>query len=187
MTATTLNPLSHADVSPAVNLEQPPKKLLPWLQDKGSLTLKLKALCRNFEVELLQEGVLPAAQPGPGWALGQPIWQREVLLKLDGVAWVYANTEVPMSTLDASEIDFASLGRQPLGERLFAASNLVRGPLKVCHYGDNSTAVWQARRLGFQAQEGLWGRQREFELQHRCLRISEVFLPSSYSTLLKTC
>ncbi|WP_417348096.1 chorismate--pyruvate lyase family protein [Ferrimonas sp.] len=184
MTATTLEALNQADVHPVIEMTQPPAKLLPWLQDKGSLTLKLKALCRRFEVELLQEGVGPAVQPGPGWELGQPIWQRVVLLKLDGVPWVYAITEVPRATLECSEIDFPNLGNQPLGERLFASVNLVRGPLQVCRYGERSSAGTQAKRLGYPVAEGLWGRQREFELAGRSLRVSEVFLPPAYETLL---
>ncbi|TKB47602.1 chorismate lyase [Ferrimonas sediminicola] len=184
MTATTLEALNQADVHPVIDLTLPPGKLLPWLQDKGSLTLKLKALCRRFEVEPLQEGVGPALQPGPGWDLGQSLWQRVVLLKLDGVPWVYAITEVPGSTLASSTIDFPNLGNQPLGERLFASGSLVRGPLQVCRYGGRSSASLQAKKLGYPVADGLWGRQREFELEGQSLRVSEVFLPPAYQTLL---
>ncbi|TKB56268.1 chorismate--pyruvate lyase family protein [Ferrimonas aestuarii] len=161
----------------------PPHILMSWLQDRGSLTLKLKNLCRRFEVQLLSEGMAPAQESGPSWQQGEQIWQRQVLLKLDGIPWVYANTEVPLEAVQGSSIDFASLGNQPLGERLFAADDLIRGPIEVRHYDDHSTAANHARLLGMPVDNGLWGRQREFSVNALSLRVTEVFLPFAAARL----
>ncbi|GAA5192871.1 chorismate--pyruvate lyase family protein [Ferrimonas gelatinilytica] len=171
---------------PAVSMaatELPDPILATWLENTGSLTARLKALGGRFEVTLLAEGRTPAAEAGPGWRQGDALWHREVLLKLDGVAWVYALTEVPMATLAAGHIDFRRLGEQPLGEVLFTHPQMRRGPLVVHHYGGQSRPADVARQLGQPATLGLWGRGRQFFLAERPLRVNEVFLPAAQQAL----
>ncbi|GAA4894601.1 chorismate lyase [Ferrimonas pelagia] len=162
---------------------QPEPILAHWLRDPNSLTLRLKTQCRRFEVVLLQEWHGIARCDSRQWQLGEPLWQREVLLRLDGVAWVYALTEVPQSTLRDSDIDFQNLGRQPLGEALFTAPSMRQGPLQIEHYGPESRAVQIAASIGQTVSDGLWGRSRHFELSGRPLRVNEIFLPAAERAL----
>ncbi|SHI02647.1 chorismate--pyruvate lyase family protein [Ferrimonas marina] len=155
----------------------PSPALALWLRDPNSLTLRLKSLCRRFDVERLREWRGPAMRAGPDWQQGDPLWHREVLLKLDGVPWVYALTEVPLATFAAGDIDFQNLGSQPLGEALFGASQMRRGPVEVARYAMDSRPAMVALSVGQQPVEGLWGRGRTFRLSGRALRVNEVFLP----------
>ncbi|QIZ78368.1 chorismate--pyruvate lyase family protein [Ferrimonas lipolytica] len=164
----------------AVELAQQPMSpshMDHWLTDKSSLTLRLKALCRRFEVTLLGEWQQPAQQDGVGWCCGDPLWLREVLLCLDGVPWVYALTEIPLSTLNHTEVDFTALGNRPLGEVLFSHQQMRAGQLTVNHYDAHSRPAQLAAELGQAPNSPLWGRSRDFALAGKPLRVNEVFLP----------
>lgn len=165
-------------------MEQPlPPALASWLQDRNSLTLRLKTQCRQFDVQRLAEGRELALDSGPGWQVGDPLWQREVLLLLDGVPWVYALTEVPLATLAAGDIDFPSLGERPLGELLFTNDRLSRGELHLTRHDHKSRAGRVALQLGQNFSEPLWGRSRQFTLSGRPLRVNEIFLPAAEQAL----
>ncbi|MBY5994066.1 chorismate--pyruvate lyase family protein [Ferrimonas balearica] len=160
-----------------------PPALASWLQDKNSLTLRLKTQCRQFDVRRLGEWRAPAAQEGPGWQAGDPLWHREVLLLLDGVPWVYALTEVPLATFAAGDIDFQTLGERPLGELLFATDSLSRGSLTFTRHDVDSRAGQVALELGQPLSHPLWGRSRQFTLSDRPLRVNEIFLPAAERAL----
>ncbi|WP_298440690.1 chorismate lyase [uncultured Ferrimonas sp.] len=154
-----------------------PAHLGHWLTDKSSLTLRLKTLCRRFDVRLLREWQDVASYNGNGWLLGDPIWQREVLLCLDGVPWVYALTEIPLQTLTDSEVDFSALGTRPLGEVLFSHQAMQPGSLLVTYFDRDSRPANIAEHQGQPVLAGLWGRSRDFTLGGNPLRVNEVFLP----------
>ncbi|MBY6187914.1 chorismate lyase [Marinobacter hydrocarbonoclasticus] len=166
------------------DMEQPlPPALASWLQDRNSLTLRLKTQCRRFEVKLLGEWRGPADEDGPGWRLGDALWHREVLLLLDGVPWVYALTEVPLATFAAGDIDFQGLGDRPLGELLFTNDALNRGKLLITRHDRHSRAGELAMELGQAYHHPLWGRSRHFTLSGRPLRVNEIFLPAAETAL----
>lgn len=166
------------------DMEQPlPPALASWLQDRNSLTLRLKTQCRRFDVQRLGEWRDLAESDGPGWQMGEPLWHREVLLLLDGVPWVYALTEVPLATFAAGDIDFQGLGERPLGELLFTSDTLSRGKLLITRHDRESRAGQVALELGQSFEHPLWGRSRQFTLSGRPLRINEIFLPAAEQAL----
>lgn len=160
-----------------------PAALLHWLTDKSSLTLRLKALCRRFEVKLLRQWQQQATSAGTGWQVGDRLWLREVLLCLDGQPWVYALTEVPVSSLENLDVDLTCLGTRPLGEVLFNHQKMQAGALQVQFFDGQSRPVTVAKCNGQVPETGLWGRSRDFTILGQPLRVNEVFLPTAEQRL----
>jgi chorismate--pyruvate lyase len=94
-----------------------------WLLDPFSMTKRLKLHCKQLSVDLLELETLAAEGLTPDekkLLADENCLVREVVLKGDGIAWVYARTLIPFSTLTDTEGDIAELGGSPLGERVFA-------------------------------------------------------------------
>lgn len=166
--------------------DSPPPCLDPWLEDRDSLTARLKRHCRIFSVRLLREWQGVAAEAGPDWQVGDILWYREVLLCLDNVPWVFALTEVPQATLDAGAINFKQLGERPLGELLFNNRAMKKGTLEVSRHDHHSRAYQVALFQGQTPQGLLWGRGRHFTLAGHSLRVNEIFLPAAVAHLAAT-
>ncbi|WP_420589231.1 chorismate--pyruvate lyase family protein [Bacterioplanoides sp.] len=135
-----------------------------WLLDTGSLTARL---CRlgNFRVEILREFQgTPTQLERQRLALSHQarVWVREVVLKVDDVALVYARTAIPQQTLQGKEKRLQHLGEKSLGSYLFQQPNLQRQPLAVSHCNPN--------QLGLE-----WCRHSVFTLGHKPLMVSEAF------------
>jgi len=87
--------------------------MLDWLTERASLTKRLQRCCLQFRVQRLHQKqvvCLPDEFAESGLLRAQKVMEREVILRCDGVAIVYAHTIVPL-TASASEWPlFASLG-----------------------------------------------------------------------------
>ena len=79
--------------------------LYDWLTDSGSLTARLKQHCQYVSVDVLIEGLHPlSADEQTRLNLTDSLgFVREVLLKLDGIPWVFARTVMPLATLTGAE------------------------------------------------------------------------------------
>lgn len=140
-----------------------------WLLYTGSLTTRLCGL-GNFRVEILREfHGAPTQLERQQLALNHQarVWVREVVLKVDGVALVYARTAVPQRTLQGKEKRLQHLGEKSLGSYLFQQPNLQRQPLAVSHCNPN--------QLGLE-----WCRHSVFTLGHKPLMVSEAFTAQLY-------
>jgi chorismate--pyruvate lyase len=161
-----------------------------WLTTPGSLTARLVAASHAFRVQRLrQAGSNCLADEAGAVGLARParVWEREVLLRCDGVPVVYGHTIVP---LDADAHDwpqFSALGERSLGSTLFHDPLVRRGPLQFARLrpghplvtrvidavgdraGDQANAdapsVYYARRCVYRRRQGL-------------LLVTEVFLPA---------
>lgn len=159
-----------------------PPALRDWLTDRGSLTHQLRQVCQqSFSVSLLQNGWQP---PFPdeslllGQRLGQWMFSREVHL-LDGdKAEIYARTLVPRDTYRAMRARFETLGSRPLGEMLFNAPSLRRGPIEVACLQPGQVLFQLAAQHLEEAPEQLWARRSCFYLADKLMLVNEIFLPS---------
>lgn len=104
-------------------------QLTDWLQERGSLTARLRDTWPDVAVQVLNEGVhCPLAHEAQ--RLGMPesaaAWVRCVLLSGGGQARVYARTVIPNWTPDNPWAEVQRLGNLPLGELLFRLPDLSR-------------------------------------------------------------
>ncbi len=157
-------------VSPA-NHHIPHVSLSDWLLNTGSLTERLQALTSSFEVEVIGQATMRANKSEQS-ALPQydeQAWQiREVILSGDGKPWVYARSVLPEHLCQTT---WATLGNQPLGQRIFNDDKFVRSEFSITKLTKNP--IDPDSKL----QQPLWGRRSTFKVHDWHLLVAEVFLP----------
>lgn len=165
-----------------VPLSRIPAPLRPWLLDEGSLTRRvIDACCGPFRVRVVsQRWRRPMRNEAQALDL-RPEWRalvREVQLLCGEVAWVYARTVIPRTTLTGRERRLAHLGSRSLGAVLFADPTLERAQTELARLvpGDALYAGIAATLARPPAE--LWGRRTRFALRGKPLLVSEVFLPA---------
>lgn len=150
--------------------------MLDWLNDQGSLTLRLAdAGADDFHVQLLVQQSQPAREDEAtalGILAGEPVWTREVLLHTAGAPRVFARSVAPLASVSASKIDLQSLGTRSLGLLLFSNPKVARGPLEISQY----PSAWLPSFWAEQQVE-CWGRRSLFSDGQLPLLVCEVFLP----------
>ena len=133
----------------------------PWLTYPGSLTRRIVAHCRRFEVEVVRLAVR-RADDEEYRALGSPdsrlLYVREVVLRADGTDVVNAMSILPYRDLQGVWRSVAGLGNRPLAEVLFADRRVRREPFEYS--------------IGSPARRSL------FRLRGHPLRVTEFFLPA---------
>ncbi|MDY7577534.1 chorismate lyase [Herbaspirillum sp. RTI4] len=163
-----------------VNAVRPPPYLRRWLTDPASMTVKLMAHCRQFDVQRLRQAS-GRCQADEAVLLGLPprsrVQQRDVLLCGDGRPLVFGHT-----TLAAGQADwpfFSQLGERPLGEALFADPLVRRGPLHFARLHSHHPLVRQlGGALGKPSMPSLHARRSLFLRGNAVLLVTEIFLPA---------
>lgn len=156
--------------------------LRSWLQERGSLTARLKRQYADFSVQLAREAWrkphldethllrLPRATHA---------WVREVWLVGDGQPRVFAHSVIAHTDLRGPWYGLRKIGRLPLGAALFANPEVTRG---VLHFRqlNASHPLHKALSASFPVsrQQRLWARRSLFCLGRHHLLVTEVFLPS---------
>lgn len=165
--------------------------LRQWLSAPGSLSRRLAALGARFEVQTLRQG--PArlrrqelSELGPH-AHGRT-WVREVLLRVDGVALVWARSVAPRVSLTGPWRALLGLGSRPLADLLFKEPRVTRTPLvrERLRLGGPLRArlarQWQAVTGEPPPRGMVWARSSVFRKHGAPLRVMEVFSPALAST-----
>ncbi|EGN74512.1 4-hydroxybenzoate synthetase (chorismate lyase) [Idiomarina sp. A28L] len=158
---------------------QAPALVHAWLSDAGSLTEKLKALPGEFKVEVLgqYEAIAEANEYAVLGIKPQPVVIREVVLYSHNKPMVFARSILPFKELfDGSE--FANLGANPLGERLFNRPDMQAGEIQASAFSASSAVGELNHRLNT-TQMPLWGRRRCFHLPETPILVAEVFLSAA--------
>jgi chorismate--pyruvate lyase len=150
-----------------------------WLLHTGSLTERLQALTNSFEVKVLGQATLEPDESEKAALVDyeQHKWQvREVILYGDGKPWVFARSVLPEHLCKTT---WATLGNQPLGQRIFNDDNFVRSEFVITQMNQNPL-----RDIDENAENGkLWGRRSAFKLENWHLLVAEIFLPDCPSYL----
>lgn len=123
-----------------------PLEISRWLCSADSMTEKLRRLCPELAISVINEQ----------WC--EEVWVREVLLQGDTQNWLFARTEIPKPLTEMAD-SLLQLGQQPIGPWLFA-QNAIRNKIE-----------WRQDQ-----QTGLYMRRSDFLLHNQKLRISELFL-----------
>nr|WP_297348709.1 chorismate lyase [uncultured Glaciecola sp.] len=168
----------HAVWKNAAQYDIPNQRLADWLLHTGSLTERLQALTNKFEVKVLGQATIdadPSEQSTlPDYHKHQ--WQiREVILYGDGKPWVFARSVLPEHLCKTT---WATLGNQPLGQRIFNDNKFVRSEFVITPLDRNPiTGIDIASPPSSNAINQLWGRRSAFKIEDWNLLVAEVFLP----------
>lgn len=155
--------------------------ILSWLTDTTSLTNKLEQRCTKFSVQVRKQittnnqlSSLSNYFPYP-----EKVFVREVTLHCDGIATVFAQTEIPYSTLTEQQQKLMELGDNSLGRVLFQEKSLQRGEIELAEFQVGSPLHLLCHSLSQSCQHSLWARRSLFYIHNKPLLVSEVFLPAS--------
>lgn len=148
----------------------PPHRQLSWLDEPGSLTVRLVGEARGaFAVRVIWEGWgLPALEERHklGLRAGRYALIREVELLGHGVPWVRARSILPAACLSGKGRRLRHLGNRSLGGLLFKDPTLVRGPIEIAPLKHPGGRVWARRsRLYYHGKP---------------LLVAEAFLPALF-------
>jgi chorismate--pyruvate lyase len=150
-----------------------------WLRHPGSLTARLKRHCDKFAVSPLKTRLARAHLDERGLLeLHRPhyAYVREVLLKCDDRAVVFAHSVIPRPHLRGPWNQLTRLGCRPLGETLFANPRIRRTSLAFCKLAPHHPLQRRIREYCPDAATQLWARRSQFSLQGRSLMVTEVFI-----------
>ncbi|MEM5296390.1 chorismate lyase [Burkholderia sp. JPY481] len=162
-----------------------------WLTRGGSLTAHLRVL-GAVAVRVTREAVaLP--WPDEAAALGltprAPVWVREVVLSVDGVAFVAAHSVTPRAASVGIWQATRRLRTRPLAELLYSDSSVARSSLVSRRVGQRHPLYrLAAREIGggaVDAPDALVARRSVFERHGAPLMVTECMLPALWEHLAR--
>lgn len=161
-----------------------------WLTAAGSLTARLSAHSDAFRVQRLHQRTakcLLDEAHALGMARAGRVWEREVLLRCDGAAVVFAHTVVPMAATAADWPLFNALGERSLGSTLFYDPLVTRGELEFARIRAGHPLMQRARAaLGVGIDTVLYARRCLYRRHRGTLLVTEVFLPAVLGLAVRT-
>lgn len=176
-----------------------PAPVAAWLGAPGSLTARLIGHSGAFRVQRLhQHTALCLADEARAIGMARPgrVLEREVLLRCDGAAVVFAHTVVPLSDSASDWPLFGGLGERSLGSTLFYDPLVRRGELEFARLRGGHPLVRRAlaalsaqqcnepgraesARTESTPNHPLYYARRCLYRRHRgSLLVTEVFLPA---------
>lgn len=173
-----------------INGVQTTSLMADWLSNRTSLTARLIAHSQQFRVQRLYQGRAMCLQDEFAeidLAKPQQVIEREVLLRCDDVAVVYAHTIVPLSATAQEWPLFATLGNRSLGTTLFNDPLVQRGQLQYARLGWTHPLMRRIQQSGLiQLCPDLLARRSVFKRHGAKLLVTEVFLPTIQDLRLLT-
>jgi chorismate--pyruvate lyase len=156
------------------------QNLASWLYDHNSLTKKLELQFNDFSVKLKQQvKTKPNEQLSAFFNKESNILVREVFLHCNNRPVVFAQTEIPFSTLSEQQAQLAEIGEHSLGNVLFQDPTMLRGQIEVTEFKKGSLFHQLADSLQQPTEHSLWARRSLFYLNNKPLLVTELFLPAS--------
>lgn len=164
-----------------INAVQSPLAMREWLAERGSLTKKLIAHSRHFEVRRLHQG--PAcctADEATLLGLARPVMvqQREVALYCDARPLVYGHTVLPLASNATDWPFFRALGNRSLGNSLFGDPLVRRGSLQFARLRPTHPLAQRAAAALGMAAPRWFARRCVYWRKGGILLVTEVFSPA---------
>ncbi len=173
---------ARAEWLPAERLGQ--AKIEPGVRSymigKGLLTDRLKDVCGGlFSLRLMQQStaLLDPAQRAILQRNDSAALFREVKMYCREAVWVYAQSVIPDSTLNAHPW-LAELGDASLGETLNAISGVERSSYEYAWLAAEHPLTARAFAGADINPSGLWARRYRFTLHGAPLLVQELFFPA---------
>ena len=160
-----------------------PPAVRAWLTEPGSLTARLIAHSDAFRVQRLhQHTALCLRDEALAIGMARPgrVLEREVLLRCDGQAVVFAHTVVPLSDSATDWPLFGGLGERSLGSTLFYDPLVRRGQLEFARLRGGHPLVRRAIAAlgaGVHVPPAYYARRCLYRRHQGSLLVTEVFLP----------
>lgn len=152
----------------------------PWLQDRGSLTQRIRQRCARFEVHNLYDGLMIASHDETillGSSPQKKVYAREVFLLADKHPVVFAHSVVAPHHLRGAWQALQHLGSRPLAALLFSHPLVHRAPLHYRKLKANHPLYRRAVIMLDSPPPILLARRSLFSLRGASLLVTEVFLP----------
>ncbi len=155
-----------------------------WLQAPGSLSARLAATGEIFSVQVLAQGRQPLTlDESRALGLGgrRTGYAREVVLRVDGRALVFARSVTAHSGSLGAWRSVRGLGSRPLADVLFKRLGILRAPLAYSQLQRQSrlqrhvASSWQAATGLSLAHHALPARRSVFTRHGAALMVMEVF------------
>ena len=156
----------------------------PWLIERGSLTARLQLRYADFAVQtvrLVDDKPLKDEAYLLHSARHQLALVREVLLKGNQQAVVFAHSVLPKNSLRGAWYGLGKLGNKPLGATLFANPKVKRTPISYKKISANHALYQHAIQHLTQKPSFLWARRSVFSLNCASILVTEVFLPQLFN------
>jgi len=153
----------------------PPAPVRGWLLDDGSLTQRLVDTGRRFSLQRWQQRW---ERPRPDEARRLQMAPRElalvrqVVLRLDGEAVVFARSVFPARSLTGPLLRLRRIANQSLGTFLFAQQGMRRSPFELSLLRGDSPFLPPE----LQQASPAWVRRSCFRIARRRLLVAEAFL-----------
>ncbi len=154
--------------------------MVPWLNDRGSLTQRIQQRCEHFAVHPVRSGLARIAFDESallGIAPQCLAWSREVFLYADNRPVVFAHSACARQDLRGPWSAVGSMGNKPLGALLFAHPQVERRPLHYKALRGTHLLYQRAAVMLSNPPDRLWARRSLFYLHGAPLLVTEVFLP----------
>ncbi|MBB5017857.1 chorismate--pyruvate lyase [Chitinivorax tropicus] len=158
-----------------------PRRLRPWLNERGSLTARLISHSKQFCVEVIEQRLKPVQHDEARLVklnARRKGLVREVVLRCNGVPAVFGHTVVCPQHLRRTWRFLARLGNRSLGSVLFANPLVVRQPLHFQRIDRRHPLYRRMATLFPDLPPTLWARRSVFLLKHSPMLVTEVFLPA---------
>ncbi len=163
-----------------------PHPLHAWLTSRGSLTSRIKARAKNFNlIRLKQLAQLPNIDERRELGLrdGELAIVREVLLRDDECVLVFAHSVATRRDLRGAWRGLSRLGSRPLAEMLFNDPTVVRLPMEYRKIDVRHPLYRRAQQVAAFATANVWVRRSVFLKRGRPLLVTEVFLTMMAGTV----
>lgn len=151
-----------------------PDALRVWLTVPDSLTRRLQRTGGDFRVRCVREG---AGASLLRLQARERIWEREVVLELDGQAVIFAHTELLTASGGPLRRWLARLGHRSLGTLLFTRPGFRRSPIEYACL-DRRDALYRRAARALPLPTRLWARRSTHRLGRQAVVVVELFLPA---------
>lgn len=155
-----------------------------WVRAPGSLSARLAANGSTFSVQVLNQGrqnLYRDEARALGLAGVASAYVREVILRVDGGAVVFARSVTPQSQSLGPWRSLRGLGTRPLADVLFRRTGIARGPLQfrqimpVSGLRRHVSRAWQQATGAAPVPRALPARRSVFKRGGAPLLVMEVF------------
>ena len=157
-----------------------------WLMRPGALTSALRQVGK-LELRVLTEKVRSLPREDSrlvGLPAGQPVWVREIAMRLDGVDCIVARSLTPLRASHGVWQGIRRLRTRPLADMLYHDVSIQRSDFEVARLARRSALLQTVRHnLSFPAARPLLARRSVFWRNGQALLVSEAFLPAFWENV----
>ena len=139
------------------------KKIISWLSEKGPITQRIKKN-GNFKLHLIQDELSKISEDDKKFvnSESEKIKKREVLLLCNDLPVVFAQTIIPIETIENGFNKLGNLGSKPLGDILFEKDIFLRELILYASFKNESNIYW--------------GRKAKYSVKGYKFSVMETFL-----------